>query len=222
MLHARAVRSAGSWDPASAAEEIALSYDGRHRRRLVLATARGERFLLDLPDARALRDGDGLVLDDGRVVRVVASDEPVADVSAAPHLLLRVAWHIGNRHVPCQLLEGRLRIARDHVLEAMVRGLGATVERVEAPFQPEAGAYAGEGHGHAHAGGHVHGGAHEHGAAHDHANDGEHDHADGHEAHEHRAGHGHAHASGDGHAHAHAHGHEHEHGDARSDHVQGR
>jgi len=183
MIRAREVLSVGSWEPLRACDQIALPHDGRHRRRLVLESARGESFLLDLPEARALRDGDGLVLDDGRVVRVLASSEPVADVTGDPHLLLRVAWHIGNRHIPCQLLEGRIRIARDHVLEAMVRGLGAGVERVEAPFQPEPGAYAA--------------GAEPHGAAHVH----HHHHSDEHD-------HDHGHAQGDGHAHGHEHAHE--------------
>ena len=176
-MRASTVLPATTWDAAREHSHIALPYDGRHRRRLTMRAANGVEFLLDLAEARALRDGDGLVLDDGRVVRVVASPEPVADVVAAPHLLLRVAWHIGNRHIPCELLPDRIRIARDHVLEAMVRGLGAEVQQIEAPFQPEAGAYAQGGHAHAHASD---------------APDADHDHAHGHtHGHDHHHEHGH-------------------------------
>jgi urease accessory protein len=181
MRRAQSVLPSGTWDRARESGAIALPYDGRHRRRLAMRTGDGCDFLLDLPEAHALRDGDGLLLDDGGVVRVVASAEPVADVLAPPHLLLRLAWHIGNRHIPCELLPDRIRIARDHVLEAMVQGLGARVERVEAPFQPEAGAYAAGNHahvdGHAHDHGDVHGHAHPHGQPHDH--DHPHPHDDG-------------------------------------------
>jgi len=200
MPRASTVLAAGSFALARASGRIELTYDGRHRRRVAMRTDDGLEFLLDLPEARALRDGDGLVLDDGRVVRIVASPEPVADVFAAPHLLLRVAWHIGNRHVPCELLPDRIRIARDHVLEAMVRGLGARVERVEAPFQPEAGAYA-QG-GHSHGSGPAHG--HPDGAAHGHSHDHDHPHA------------------GDDHEHGHDHHHEQRHGAQRAERRHGR
>jgi urease accessory protein len=180
MMRASEVLPAGTWDATRERSTIALPYDGRHRRRLAQRSASGVEFLLDLAEARALRDGDGLPLDDGTVVRVVASPEPVADVDAAPHLLLRVAWHIGNRHVPCELLPDRIRIARDHVLEAMIRGLGATVRHVDAPFHPEAGAYAGRApHRHTQTSG-----AH----AHDHDDGHGHEHEDGTDGAEHRHG----------------------------------
>ena len=187
MMRASQVLPSGGWDRARERSAIALPYDGRHRRRLTMRAASGLEFLLDLADAHALRDGDGLLLDDGTVVRVVASPEPVADILAEPHLLLRVAWHIGNRHIPCELLPDRIRIARDHVLEAMVRGLGATVERGEAPFQPEGGAYA-EGHRHEQAGdGHARDG-HEHAHGHAHTHEHDHEHAHGTHGAEHRHG----------------------------------
>ncbi len=132
MLKARAVHAAGTWDLSHEAGIVTLDYDGRHRRRLSLATDAGEAFLLDLHEARHLRDSDGLALDDGRVVRVVAKPEPVSIVTAAdPFLLLRCVWHLGNRHLPASLSGGRILIRPDHVITAMLRGLGATVEHAE-------------------------------------------------------------------------------------------
>ncbi len=110
---------------------------------------RGTAFLLDLPDAVALRGGDALVLEDGGLIEVVAAPESLAEIAGAdPAAAVRIAWHLGNRHLPVQLVGRRLRIRRDHVIEAMVAGLGGTVVAIEAPFDPEGGAYAGGGHGH--------------------------------------------------------------------------
>jgi urease accessory protein len=108
-------------------------------------------FLLDLPHATSLRDGDGLVLEDGAIVRVDGKPEPLIEIAtvSAPELA-RIAWHIGNRHTDVQVVGDRLRIRHDHVLEDMVRGLGATITRVVVPFDPEAGAYNGEHGGHEH------------------------------------------------------------------------
>ena len=118
----------------------------RHRRRIALTGEGGTAFLLDLPQATALRDGDGLVLDDGSIVRVVGKPEPLVEIEAPDAAArLRIAWHIGNRHVEVQVVGDKLRIRRDHVLEAMLLGLGATLTPIEAPFDPEQGAYA---HGH--------------------------------------------------------------------------
>ena len=127
---------------------VTLAYDDRHRRRLHLLTDGGLPFLLDLPDARALRDGDRLVLDDGRLVLVRAAPEAVLEVRAGdPAALARVAWHLGNRHTPTQILDGGLRIRADHVLEhLLVEHLGAQVARATAPFDPEGGAYGAHGH----------------------------------------------------------------------------
>ncbi|MEQ8806030.1 MAG: urease accessory protein UreE, partial [Rhodospirillales bacterium] len=112
----------------------------------------------DLAEAEALADGDGLVLDDGRLVAVTAAAEPLAEVTCddTGHLV-RVAWHLGNRHLPTELLGDRLRIRRDHVIEDMLVKLGAAVSHVSAPFNPEGGAY---GHGRTH--GHDHGDDHDH------------------------------------------------------------
>ena len=113
----------------------------------------GTRFLLDLPQAAMLRDGDGLVLDDGSIVRVVGKPEPLVEVSALNEpARLAIAWHLGNRHVEVQVVGARLRIRRDHVLEAMLAGLGAQLTPLEAAFDPEPGAYA---HWHDDGGGHV-------------------------------------------------------------------
>jgi urease accessory protein len=138
---------------------------------------RGLEFVLDLAEAAALRNGDGLVLEDGRVILVKAAPEPLAEIaSTRPADLLRYAWHLGNRHLPTQLLGDRLRIRRDHVIEAMLAGLGAAVSHVDAPFDPEGGAYAsGRANAASHGGSHVHG----HGAA-GHAHDHPHDHGHGH------------------------------------------
>ncbi len=107
---------------------------------------RGLEFLLDLENAVALRGGDALVLDDGRLIEVVAAPEPLAEIRCHdPHQLIRVGWHLGNRHLPTQIMPKALRIRRDHVIEAMVQGLGARVIEIEAPFDPEGGAYAGAG-----------------------------------------------------------------------------
>src|SRR5262245_35438953 len=142
MRRASEVRKAGTWNAAAAIDRVVLDADERHRRRVTLAGERGTVFLLDLPQARALRDGDGLVLEDGAIVRVAGKPEPLTEIAAAsPSELARLAWHIGNRHTDLQVVGDRLRIRRDHVLEDMLRGLGAQLTPVEAPFDPEPGAY---------------------------------------------------------------------------------
>ena len=149
MKRASQIKSAGSWNAASAVDRVVLDAVERHRRRITLTGERGTIFLLDLPQATALRDGDGLVLDDGSMVRVAGKPEPLIEISAASaQELARVAWHIGNRHIEVQVVGDKLRIRRDHVLEAMLRGLGARLAPVEAPFDPEQGAYSGHGHNH--------------------------------------------------------------------------
>lgn len=172
MLRAIKILPAGTWDRDLETDSIALTHDNRHRRRIAMQGEGGTEFLLDLVDAAYLRDGDGFALDDGRVVRVVAAEEPVLEIVGNPHLIARVAWHIGNRHVPAQILPDRIRIARDHVLEEMVERLGARASRANAPFDPEPGAYAeGQDRSHAHHHGHdharAHGHSHSHGRSHD-------------------------------------------------------
>ena len=143
MKRACEIKPAGEWNEASAVDHIALDAHERHRRRIVLTGERGTTFLLDLPQATALRDGDGLVLDDGAIVRVNGRPELLVEIAAAnAHELARLAWHIGNRHTDVQIVGDGLRIRRDHVIEDMLRGLGARVTPIEAPFEPEAGAYA--------------------------------------------------------------------------------
>jgi len=163
---------------------------------------RGLEFLLDLENAVALRGGDALVLDDGRLVEVVAAPEPLAEIRCNdPQHLVRVAWHLGNRHLPTQIMGKALRIRRDHVIEAMVQGLGARVIEIEAPFDPEGGAYAEASHAHAETHSHAHGEAHSHAHAqasshahssHDHGHH-DHHHHDEHCDHDHHHGHSHAH-----------------------------
>ena len=163
MKHAREVRAAGHWDAADAVDSVTLDAHERYRRRVVLSGERGTRFLLDLPQATALRDGDGLVLDDGAIVRIVGRPEPLVEIAAADaHELARLAWHIGNRHIDVQIVGDRLRIRRDHVIEDMLRGLGALLSPVEAPFDPQGGAY-----------------EHQHGHHHHHDHDHDHDHGHG-------------------------------------------
>jgi urease accessory protein len=139
------VVSAGAW-PQPAADQVMLDYDGRHRRRIVLEGAAGT-YLLDLPEATHLHDGDGLALADGRIVEVVAEPEPLLEVRAAtPAMLARLAWHLGNRHLAAAIGADVILIRRDHVIAHMLEHQGATVREVVAVFDPEGGAY----HDHAH------------------------------------------------------------------------
>ena len=138
MLRAATVFRSGEFDAARVVDCVALDADDRNRRRVVLTGQGGTTFLLDLPHAGALRDGDGLVLDDGAIVRVVGLAEPLAEMTAATPLdFVRLAWHLGNRHADVAFAPGALRVRRDHVLEAMAVGLGAIVTAVAAAFDPE-------------------------------------------------------------------------------------
>lgn len=149
MRRAHSVRAAGQWDDVAAIDAVVLDASARHRRRLVLTAEHGTRVLLDLPHATALKDGDGLVLEDGTLVRVVGKAEPLYEITAANASdLARLAWHLGNRHAEVQIVGERLRIRRDHVLAAMLERLGAQVTAIEAPFDPETGAYAPHDHAH--------------------------------------------------------------------------
>jgi urease accessory protein len=187
MIRATSVKPQHRWNE-PAADTVVLDFDDRHRRRMAMTGTRGLEFLLDLENAIALRGGDALVLEDGRLVEVVAAPEPLLEIRGAdPHHLIRVAWHLGNRHLPTQIMKKGLRIRRDHVIEAMVKGLGARVIEIEAPFDPEGGAYAGGGHAHAPEVD-AHHGAHDHSA---HAHD--HHHHDEHCDHDHQHDHSHAH-----------------------------
>ncbi len=133
-----------------AEDTILLDFDRRHRRRIMLCTDGGKNILLDLPTAVRLRHGDGLRLLDGSIVRIVARPEKLLEIHAHDEgELVRIAWHLGNRHLPVQLLGERIRLRADHVIEEMVERLGGHVDHIEAPFDPEPGAYAG-GHQHHH------------------------------------------------------------------------
>jgi urease accessory protein len=203
MIRATQVQGQHHWaEPA--ADTVVLDFDDRHRRRMAMTGTRGLEFLLDLEAAVALRGGDALVLEDGRLVEVVAAPEPLLEIRGNdPFHLVRLAWHLGNRHLPTQIMGKALRIRRDHVIEEMVKGLGARVVEIEAPFDPEGGAYAaGHGAAPAHA-------SHDHGKHdHDKHGHGTHDHG----AHDHAAhGHDHVHDEHCDHDHDHHHGHSHAH-----------
>jgi urease accessory protein len=164
MRRASRITKAGDWDTAAAVDSVLLDADDRHRRRIALTGEKGTRLLLDLPEVVSLQHGDGLVLDDGTIVRVEGKPEPLIEISAPDAAaLVRLSWHLGNRHTEMQIVGETLRIRRDHVLEEMLKNLGATLHPVDAVFEPERGAY-----GHTH--GHDHGHAHddEHGHDHDH------------------------------------------------------
>lgn len=161
MIRVACILPAGSWSR-PAADHITLDQDGRHRRRIALTSDHGARFLLDQAEAVQLRHGDGLELEDGRIVRVLAAPEALLEVRAADaNHLLRLAWHLGNRHLATAVDGERLLIRYDHVIAAMLERLGATVARIEAPFDPEGGAYGGPASGHDDHG-------HDHGHSHDH------------------------------------------------------
>src|SRR5260370_4270476 len=164
MIRATQVRAQHRWTEAPA-DTVVLDFDDRHRRRMAMRGTRGLEFLRALENATVVRGGDAEVLDDNRLIEVVAEPEPLIEIRGNdPQHLARVAWHLGNRHLPTQIMAKGLRIRRDHVIEAMVKGLGARVIEIEAPFDPEGGAYA--------AGGHA---AHDH-SAHDHSAHDHHDH----------------------------------------------
>jgi urease accessory protein len=142
------IRQSGQWNVAQAADRIVLDAGDRQRRRIVLTAEKGTEFLLDFAKPVMLRDGDGLLLDDDSLVLVNGENEPLVEIASGSALdCMRLAWHLGNRHTDVQIVGDRLRIRRDHVLEDMLRGLGAKLTPLAAPFDPEAAAPA---HGHHH------------------------------------------------------------------------
>ncbi|MCB6177840.1 urease accessory protein UreE [Rhodobacter sp. Har01] len=148
-LPARKVLRAGEWS-GPVAGRVTLSYDERFLRRKRLVCDDGRGVLVDLAATTSLEAGDALETDDGQRIEVAAADEPVVQVRGTA--LARLAWHIGNRHTPCQVAGDHLVIRQDHVLEAMLLQLGAQLVHVIAPFRPEGGAY-----GHGRTLGHDHG-----------------------------------------------------------------
>ena len=158
MKRAASVVRAGAWPQAERVDSITLIYDDRYRRRLRLLGDAGTDFLLDLAEPTVLRDGDGLKLDEGGYVLVRAAHEPLVEIRASDAALFtRLAWHLGNRHLPTQIDTDRMLIRDDHVIVDMLKGLGADVRKVKAPFDPEGGAYG----QHNHDLGHRHGPLHE-------------------------------------------------------------
>ena len=193
------------------AETITLDETDRHRRRVAMTSDEGLPFVLSLDAATLLRDGDRLVLDDGRRVVVRAMPEPLHEVRGRDaHHLLRLAWHMGNRHLPTELMADHLRIRRDTVIRAMLEGLGADVRDVEAGFDPEGGAYGDAGRAPDHDHGHSHGHDQPHGHDHSHDHGHMHDHGHGHR-HDHGHPHDQGHANGRGHARSHGHDHSRDH-----------
>jgi urease accessory protein len=132
------VLSAGTWNAADAIDQVTLAADDRQRRRAVLTGEKSTTFLLDFEKPVTLHDGDGLVLDDGTIVLVAGEREPLVEITIRDKTdLVRLAWHIGNRHTDVQIVKDALRIRRDHVLEDMLRGQGAVLKPVETAFDPE-------------------------------------------------------------------------------------
>ncbi|PZO03880.1 MAG: urease accessory protein UreE [Hyphomicrobiales bacterium] len=181
-------------------DTLTLDHDDRNRRRLALKADGGLDLLLDLDKATAIGDGDAVKLEDGRLVLVKAAPQSLLEIRAEnPLRLMRVAWHIGNRHTPAEITADAIYIENDHVLAEMVRGQGCAMNSVMRPFQPERGAYD---HDHANCDhpSHDHGSHGQHG--HDHHDRGPHAHAHG----EAKAEHGHAHSHAEAHTHTHAQG----------------
>ena len=149
MQRVTAIKHSGEWDAARARDRVLLDAGDRNRRRVVLTAEKGTQALLDFEKPVSLRDGDGLLLEDGAMILVAGALEALIEVSAhTPLDTVRLAWHLGNRHTKVQIVGGKIRIRRDHVLEDMLRGLGAHLHPLDAPFDPEAGAGQGQGHDH--------------------------------------------------------------------------
>ena len=143
LRRATLVHPTGHWPQAESAGSVTLAFDDRFRRRIQLNDDSGEPFLLDLARAVVLNDGDALELDDGTLLKVCATEEDLAEVRCStPETLARIAWHLGNRHLPVQITGDAVRLRWDHVIADMLTGLGAEVVRLRAGFTPESGAYA--------------------------------------------------------------------------------
>jgi urease accessory protein len=195
MPRATRVVPAAERKDAPVLDTLILPHAQRQAQKGFLFGVKGTCVELDFAEPVRLRTDDALVLDDGGVVEVVAEPEPLVEVRAADlPSLARLAWHLGDRHVAVQIFERKIRLKRDPAIEAMLASLGAKVAAIEAPFEPEGGAYE------AAAGGHHHDHGHDHGHEHHHHDD----HAHGHEHH-------HVHDEHCQHDHDHHHGHSHDH-----------
>lgn len=158
MLHITSYLPAGT-PSSNPIDRVVLAHDLRHLRRKLLHLESGEMVMLDLKEPVLFASGDLLVREDGELIEIVAADEKLFEILPRDALhLVELAWHLGNRHLSVEIMDDRILILRDHVIRAMLQGLGATVNEVTAPFQPMRGAYHG---GHAH-GGHDHGHHHGH------------------------------------------------------------
>jgi urease accessory protein len=154
--------------------QLELPFDMRQKSRFKTKLASGEEVGVMLPRGEILRGGDLVTTSDGRIIEVIAQPEKVLHVECATSVALaKIAYHLGNRHVPVEVSDGYLRLGDDHVLERMLEGLGAKVSRTTAPFEPEAGAYGGAEHEHGTAKIHDHHDDHDHSHDHDHC---DHDH----------------------------------------------
>ncbi|HRJ70344.1 MAG TPA: urease accessory protein UreE [Beijerinckiaceae bacterium] len=209
MIRATSVQAAGAWHGAPA-DTVVLDFDARTRGQTRMSGIGGQDFQLDLAQTVTLRTGDALVLEDGRLIEVVAKPESLIEIRAANETeLARIAWRLGNGHTAVQVSGKKLRIRNDHAIVEMLRDLGAKLTEIEAPFDPEGGAYLTApaacdhpDHAHGHACGH-----HHHGHAHH-----DHDHHHGHHKHhdhDHKHGHEHGDECGCGHDHHHGKGHKH-------------
>jgi urease accessory protein len=178
-MRATRIVSAGQRPADSAIRDtVILDFEQRRARHGIFIGVNGTSVEIDLAEPARLRTDDALVLDDGSLIEVVAKPEPLIEARAADlPALARLAWHLGDRHVPVELYERRLRVRSDPAVEALLQTLGARLAAIEAPFEPEGGAYA-------HAAAHDHDRGHHHG--HDHAHDCGHDHAHHHHSHEDR------------------------------------
>ena len=218
MLRATSVIRKAAVKADRVVETLTLDHEDRNRRRIALKGDGGLEILLDLDKATSLNDGDAVRLDDGRLVQVRAAPQSLLEIRAEnPLRLMRVAWHIGNRHTPAEITADAIYIENDHVLAEMVRGQGCAMAMVTRRFQPEGGAYDHADCDHPdHQHGHAHAHQHEHAAAHDHGHGHAHDHAHAHGAdcgcghdhahHDHEPDHGHKHGVAHGHK-GHAHDH---------------
>jgi urease accessory protein len=166
------------------ADTVILDYAHRSAQQTAVSGVKGTAFTIDLHAPGRLRTDDLLELEDGRLIEVVAAPEPLIEARATDvAALARLAWHLGDRHIPVQVLPNRIRAQRDPAVEALLTSLGVKLAQIEAPFEPEGGAYAqAPAQGHAH---HQHGPGCGHDHSHDHGHDHEHDHAHGHGHHHH-------------------------------------
>ena len=199
-LTAHTVKLKGAWS-GDVRDRVVLSYDDRFRRRILLKGEQGTQVLLSLKEAQHLQSGDALVCGDGSLIEVIAAPEQLIEIRCETEiLLLRMAWHLGNRHLPTQIESDCIRIRYDKVILDMVTGLGGDVSVIDEAFNPEGGAYGGHGrvlgHDHDTGGdtgddiGHSQDHSHGHSLAHSHDHGSEHEHG-----HEHEHKHGHSHGS---------------------------